>query len=159
MSIIIILWLLYFILKAIYRKPAKKTFYSLPKSTTSFVCKPDPRRKEVDYRQQEKLIRQQEKQRIAEEKQLQKEQTAENDMIFLKGRIDQLYSLLWDLDDEITETEKQIEIDNLMRSYDKMKKKIGKKNQLIKKRLAIENQIHATENRINKAKYILNRVA
>ena len=54
MSTVIILWLLYFIFKTVYRKPAKKTFYSLPKSETKFICKPDPRRKEIDYRNHEK---------------------------------------------------------------------------------------------------------
>ena len=45
MSIVIILWLMYFILKAIYRKPAKKTFYSLPKCQTKLVYQPNTKQR------------------------------------------------------------------------------------------------------------------
>ena len=156
MTTILVIYILYRILKAIKKKPAKKAGYTLPRSQTNYAIQNQinrlNRQKQIEYRQQERLIQQQRKRQ-------QQEEIAENDLQFYIERVNQLYPLLWSLDSDIEYLEKQIKIDYKLNKTERAEKREKEKEKLIKKRIALESQIHATNNKIDKVKYILNRVA
>lgn len=104
---------------------------------------------------EEKAIKQAEKERKQAEENRRKKNQAENDVIFYKSQYDILYQLARQIETDIQETEKQIEIDKLTHSYDRVKTKENKLYQLTKKQVSIENQLYSMQCRINKAKHII----
>ena len=152
MSIIFVIWILYKILKATKNQPIPKQQYIIPN--------------QINYRQQERLIRQHEKQlqqerkliEQAEKQRLQKLQ-AEKDVEFYTSQYNILYDLARQVESDIQETQEAINTDLKMRLYDKAKDKEKRLYQLTKKQISIENQLYSMQTKINKAKYIINRVA
>lgn len=104
---------------------------------------------------EEKASKQAEKERQQAQKAKQRKQQAESDIMFYQSQYDILYQLARQIETDIQETEKQIEIDKLTHSYDRAKTKENKLYQLTKKQVAIENQLYIMQNRINKAKHII----
>lgn len=104
---------------------------------------------------EDKAIKQAEKERKQADENRRKKNQAENDVIFYQSQYDILYQLARQIETDIQETEKQIEIDKLMHSYDKAKTKENKLYQLTKKQVSIENQLYSMQCRINKAKHIM----
>ena len=104
---------------------------------------------------EEKAIKQAEKERKQAEENQRKKNQAESDVIFYQSQYDILYQLARQIETDIQETEKQIEIDKLTHSYDKAKNKENKLYQLTKKQVSIENQLYSMQSRINKAKHII----
>lgn len=133
-SIIMLLWIFYSINKAAKNKPAQKQTYTLKVNT--------------DYRQQEKLIQQQKKRKQAIEK-------AEKDIDFYSNQYEILYDLARQIESDITNLSKQIEIDKKMNLYDAAKKKQNRLFQLTKKQISIESQLYSIQSKINKAKFII----
>lgn len=105
--------------------------------------------------EKEKAIKQAEKERQQAQKAEQRKQQAESDIMFYQTQYEVLYQLARQVESDIQETEKQIEIDKLTHSYDRVKTKENKLYQLTKKQVAIENQLYIMQNRINKAKHII----
>ena len=104
---------------------------------------------------EEKVIKQAEKERKQAEENRRKKNQAENDVIFYQSQYDILYQLARQIESDIQETEKQIEIDKLTHSYDKAKTKENKLYQLTKKQVSIESQLYSMQCKINKAKHII----
>lgn len=104
---------------------------------------------------EEKASKQAEKERKQVEENRRKKNQAENDIIFYQSQYDILYQLARQIESDIQEIEKQIEIDKLTHSYDKAKTKENKLYQLTKKQVSIENQLYSMQCRINKAKHII----
>ena len=103
----------------------------------------------------EKAIKQAEKERKqAEENQRKKNQT-EADIIFFESQYEILYELARQVEADIQELTKQIKIDKLTHSYDRVKTKENKLYQLTKKQVSIESQLYSMQCRINKAKHII----
>ena len=113
------------------------------------------REKEKTIKQYERLAKQAEKERQQAQKTEQRKQQAESDIMFYQSQYDILYQLARQIETDIQETEKQIAIDKLTHSYDRVKTKENKLYQLTKKQVAIENQLYIMQNRINKAKHII----
>lgn len=116
----------------------------------------------TDYKRQKTEIDRATKQSIKEaqqaEKNRQKKEQAEADIIFFENQLNQLTDMLSQADNELTELEKQIQIDYLMRSYDRAKAKEKRKTQVIRQIMTLENRVHAVENRLAKAYYITQAV-
>ena len=104
---------------------------------------------------EDKAIKQAEKEKKQAEENQRKKNQAENDIIFYQSQYDILYQLARQIETDIQETEKQIEIDKLTHSYDRVKTKENKLYQLTKKQVSIENQLYSMQCRINKAKHII----
>ena len=104
---------------------------------------------------EEKAIKQAEKEKKQAEENRRKKNQAENDVIFYQSQYDILYQLARQIETDIQETEKQIEIDKLTHSYDRVKTKENKIYQLTKKQVSIESQLYSMQCRINKAKHII----
>lgn len=105
--------------------------------------------------EKEKAIKQAEKERQQAQKTEQRKQQAESDIMFYQSQYDILYQLARQIETDIQETEKQIEIDKLTHSYDRAKVRENRLYQLTKKQVAIESQLYIMQNRINKAKHII----
>ena len=152
MSLLLLIYILYRICKAANKRPFPKQSYIIPN--------------QINYRQQERLIRQHEKQlqqerkliEQAEKERLQKLQ-AEKDVEFYTSQYNVLYELARQIESDIQETQDAINTDLKMRLYDKAKDKEKRLYQLTKKQISIENQLYSMQSKINKAKYIINRVA
>ena len=104
---------------------------------------------------EEKAIKQAEKEKQQAQKTEQRKQQAESDIMFYQSQYEVLYQLARQVESDIQEIEKQIEIDKLTHSYDRVKTKENRLYQLTKKQVAIENQLYIMQNRINKAKHII----
>lgn len=104
---------------------------------------------------EEKASKQAEKEKQQAEKTKQKKQQAESDIMFYQGQYEILYQLARQIESDIQEIEKQIAIDKLMHSYDRVKAKENKLYQLTKKQVSIESQLYSMQSRINKAKHII----
>lgn len=92
------------------------------------------------------------------EKQRQKQEQAQADILFYQSQLDKITEMLFNSDNELQEIESQIKINNAMRSYDKNKKEIKRKEQVIKKIITLENKVHTIESKIAKSQYILQAV-
>lgn len=152
MSIIIVIWILYRICKAVNKRPFPKQSCIIPN--------------QINYRQQEKLIREREKQIRQQQKQIaqaEKERLqrlqAEKDIEFYTTQYETLYDLARQIESDIQDISKAIENDLKMRLYDKAKTKEKELFRLTKKQISIENQLYSMQSKINKAKYTINRVA
>ena len=106
-------------------------------------------------KEQEKKEREAEKAREAEEKQRRKRQQAEADIMFLQNQSDLLMELIIANDEAIENLEKQIEIDKALRAYDSENRHSKHKEQLINKRITLENKLHTLERKIVAANYII----
>ena len=116
----------------------------------------------TDYKRQKTEIDRATKQAVKEaqqaEKNRQKKEQAEADIIFFENQLNQLTGMLSQADNELTELEKQIQIDYLMRSYDRAKAKEKRKTQVVKQIMTLESKVHTIENRLAKAYYITQAV-
>lgn len=152
MSILILFYVIYRICKAANKRPYPRQQYIIPN--------------QINYRNQERLIKEREKQirqqqkqlRQAEKERLQRLQ-AEKDVEFYTSQYNILYDLARQIESDIQETQKAINTDLKTRLYDKAKDKEKRLYQLTKKQISIENQLYSMQTKINKAKYIINRVA
>ena len=106
----------------------------------------------------EKAIKQKEKEMQQAEKNRQKQEQAEADKQFLESQLDKYTEMLNKADKELSEIEQQINIDYLMRSYDKAAKKEKRKEQIIKHIITLENKVHTAETKLAKTNYILRAV-
>ena len=97
-----------------------------------------------------------ERERKAAEKIAFKKQQAAADKQFIEQQLDKIGDLLIAIDREKELIEQKISIDIQTRSYDSEMKDRRKKEQIVKKMLALERQIHALEIRLAKANYIIN---
>ena len=152
MSIIIVIWILYRICKAANKRPYPKQAYVIPN--------------QINYRNQEKLIKEREKQIRQQQKQIaqaEKERLqrlqAEKDIEFYTTQYETLYDLARQIESDIQDISKAIENDLKMRLYDKAKTKEKELFRLTKKQISIESQLYSMQSKINKAEYIINRVA
>lgn len=152
MSILILFYVIYRICKAANKRPYPRQQYTIPNR--------------VDYRQQERLVREREKQIRQQQKQIEKAEKerlqrlqAEKDVEFYTSQYNILYDLARQIESDIQETQEAINTDLKMRLYDKAKDKEKRLYQLTKKQISIENQLYSMQTKINKAKYIINRVA
>lgn len=152
MSILILVYVIYRICKATNKRPYPRQQYIIPN--------------QINYRQQERLIREREKQIRQQQKQLQQAEKerlqrlqAEKDIEFYNIQYETLYDLARQIETDIQEISKAIETDLKMRLYDKAKAKEKELFRLTKKQISIENQLYSMQTKINKAKYIINRVA
>ena len=134
---------------------------AIPKASYSMKSryrKPVPITK-TDYKRQqteiEKALKQAEKQAQQAEKNRQKKEQAQADIIFYENQLNQLTSMLNAADNELFELDKQIQIDYLMRSYDRIAKREKQKAHIIRQIMTLENKVHVTENRLAKANYII----
>lgn len=125
------------------------------KSSRIHSEKPISKQSQVDT---EKIRKQHEKEIQQAEKARQKKEQAQADIVFFESQLNQLTSMLSQADNELSEIEKQIEIDYLMRSYDNASKKEKRKTQVIKQIMSLESRIHAIEARLAKANYIIQAV-
>lgn len=135
---------------------------AIPKASNSLKTKYNKKPVQISEKElnririaEEKAIKQAEKERKQAEENRRKKNQAENDVIFYQSQYEILYQLARQIETDIQETEKQIEIDKLTHSYDKAKTKENRLYQLTKKQVAIENQLYIMQNRINKAKHII----
>lgn len=92
------------------------------------------------------------------EKQHQKRQQAEADILFYQKQLDTITGMLSNADNELSEIEKQININKLMRSYDKIRKEEKRKTQVLNRIMVLENKVHTIETKIAKSEYILQAV-
>ena len=152
MSIIIIIWILYRICKAANKRPYPRQQYIL--------------QNQINYRNQEKLIKEREKQIRQQQKQIEKAEKerlqrlqAEKDLEFYNIQYETLYDLARQIESDIQDISQAIETDLKMRLYDKAKNKEKELFRLTKKQISIENQLYSMQSKINKAEYIINRVA
>lgn len=106
----------------------------------------------------EKALKQQEKEMQQAEKNRQKQEQAQADILFYQSQLDKITEMLFNSDNELQEIENQIKINNAMRSYDKNKKEIKRKEQVVKKIITLENKVHTIESKIAKSQYILQAV-
>ena len=113
------------------------------------------REKEKTIKQYERLAKQAEKERQQAQKAEQRKQQAESDIMFYQTQYEVLYQLARQVESDIQEIEKQIEIDKLTHSYDRAKTKENRLYQLTKKQVSIESQLYSMQSRINKAKHII----
>lgn len=113
----------------------------------------------TDYKRQQTEIdratKQSEKEAQQAEKNRQKKEQAEADKAFFENQLDKLTDMLSTADKELSDIEKQIQIDYLTRSYDRAKAKEKRKAQIIRQIMTLENRVHAIENRLAKANYII----
>lgn len=137
---------------------------AIPKASYSMKTKyrkPVPIVK-TDYKRQQAEIDRATKQAVKEaqqaEKNRQKKEQAEADITFYENQLNQLTGMLSQADNELNELEKQIQIDYLMRSYDRAKVKEKRKTQVVKQIMTLESRVHAIENRLAKAYYITQAV-
>lgn len=116
----------------------------------------------TDYKRQQTEIDRATKQAVKEaqqaEKNRQKKEQAQADILFYENQLNQLTGMLSQADNELTELEKKIEIDYLMRSYDRAKVKEKRKTYIIRQIMTLENRVHAVENKLAKAYYITQAV-
>lgn len=117
--------------------------------------KPIPKQTEINL---EKAIRQQEKANQQAEKARQKKEQAHADIEFYQMQLDKTIEMLSAADNELNELEKQIQIDRLMRSYDKASKREKQKTQVENRIISLENKVHAIETKLAKAYYITQAV-
>lgn len=117
--------------------------------------KPVPKQTENNI---EKAIRQQEKENLKSEKARQKTEQAYADIEFYQTQLDKTIEMLSVADNELNELEKQIQIDRLMRSYDKASKREKQKTQVENRIMSLENKVHAIETKLAKAYYITQAV-
>lgn len=135
---------------------------SIPKASHSLKIKYNKKPVQISEKElnririsEEKAIKQAEKERQQAQKTKQKKQQAESDIMFYHSQYEILYQLARQIESDIQETEKQIAIDKLTHSYDRVKAKENKLYQLTKKQVSIESQLYSIQSRINKAKYII----
>ena len=152
MSILLLIYILYRICKAANKRPYPRQQYIL--------------QNQINYRNQEKLIKEREKQIRQQQKQIEKAEKerlqrlqAEKDLEFYNIQYETLYDLARQIESDIQDISKAIETDLNMRLYDKAKNKEKELFRLTKKQISIENQLYSMQSKINKAEYIINRVA
>lgn len=133
------------------KKAIQKRFYK-PKINRIQSEKPIPKQTETNI---EKTLKQQEKAMQQAEKNRQKQEQAEADKQFLENQLDRYTEMLNKADKELSEIENQINIDYLMRSYDKAAKKEKRKEQIIKHIISLESKVHTAETKLARANYIL----
>ena len=151
-SIIVLLILVHEAIKIYKAKQCTKQIENQRQYKTPAVSEKELNRIRIA---KEKAIKQAEKERKQAEENQRKKNQAENDIIFYQSQYDILYQLARQIETDIQETEKQIEIDKLTHSYDRVKTKENKLYQLTKKQVSIESQLYSMQCRINKAKHII----
>ena len=117
--------------------------------------KPIPKQSQIDT---EKVRKQHEKEIQQAEKARQKKEQAYADIEFYQTQLDKTIEMLSAADNELNELEKQIQIDRLMRSYDKASKREKQKTQVENRIMSLENKVHAIETKLAKAYYITQAV-
>ena len=78
-------------------------------------------------------------------------QNAEHDIIHYTHQLDELMELLWSLDDELANIDRQIRTNEQMRKEDLSL--IKDRDKIKRKIISLENQIHTAENKLNKAMF------
>lgn len=131
-------------------KPKRK-----PKLNRIQSEKPIPKQTEINL---EKALKQQEKENLKSEKARQKTEQAYADIEFYQTQLNKTIEMLTQADNELSEIEKQIEIDYRMRSYDKASKREKQKTQVENRIMSLENKVHAIETKLAKAYYITQAV-
>ena len=78
-------------------------------------------------------------------------QNAEHDIIHYTHQLDELMELLWSLDDELANIDRQIRTNEQMRKEDLSL--IKDRDKIKRKIISLETQIHTAENKLNKARF------
>ena len=81
-------------------------------------------------------------------------QQAEHDILHVTQQMDEYMPLLWRLDDEMKELDRQISIAQQMGKVDAVNRYQKEKDKVQRKIISLENNIHAAENKLAKAQFI-----
>ena len=81
-------------------------------------------------------------------------QNAEHDIIHIQKQMDEYMPLLWRLDEEMQELDRQISIAQQMRKVDAVNRYQKEKDKVQRKIISLENNIHTAEKKLAKAQFI-----
>lgn len=81
-------------------------------------------------------------------------QNAEHDILHIQKQMDEYMPLLWRLDDEMQELDRQISIAQQMGKVDAVNRYQKEKDKVQRKIISLENNIHAAEKKLAKAQFI-----
>ena len=81
-------------------------------------------------------------------------QNAEHDILHIQKQMDEYMPLLWRLDDEMKELDRQISIAQQMGKVDAVNRYQKEKDKVQRKIISLENNIHAAEKKLAKAQFI-----
>ena len=81
-------------------------------------------------------------------------QNAEHDILHIQKQMDEYMPLLWRLDEEMQELERQISIAQQMGKVDAVNRYLKEKDKVQRKIISLENNIHTAEKKLAKAQFI-----